>query len=152
MIYAKIPFLPPSVNHVFFQRGRMRILTKEGKKYHVEVQTHLARECQPFLSFFQKNIPYAIIINLNVHAERLLFKGWPEKSDTRYKAFDASNYIKVLEDAVVKACGHDDRQHITVAIRKSTIANTEEEYVELWAFNLTEELSPIDEFVLHHGT
>lgn len=144
MIHAHIPFLPPSINHAYFTRGRMRVLTKEGKSFKTNVQTHLARNHQDFLSFFDRNVPYCVIIRVSFPEEALFFKGWPEKASNRYKALDATNRIKLVEDAICAACKHDDRQHWHVAILKTTADG--EGGTDIWAFNLEEEDSPLEYF------
>lgn len=147
MIYAHIPFLPPSTNHAYFQRGRKRVLTKEGKAFKTNVQTHLARHHQGFLSFFNADTPYCVVIRVQFPRDELYFKGWPEKANNRYKALDATNRVKLVEDAICSACKHDDRQHWQVAVLK-TATEEEQGSLDIWGFNLEQEESPLEYFAL----
>ena len=142
MLYFKLPFLPPSVNHAYFQKGNRRILTAKGRKFKVEVKTYIARQCPEALDFFNQQDPYTVIFNLVF--ESVYTKG--KTAQSRYKKIDVSNRVKLLEDALTDACGHDDSQHQIVAAAKSTAEN-EEPHVEVWAFNQLKEECPIDEWI-----
>jgi len=142
-LHFKLPFLPPSVNHAYFQKGNRRILTAKGKKFKVEVKTHIARNCPHVLDFFNREDPYTIIFSLYFEAVHTVGK----TAKSRYKKIDVSNRVKLLEDALTDACGHDDSQHMIVAACKSTVPAGEEPHVEVWAFNQIEEECPIDEWV-----
>lgn len=146
MIHARLPFFPPSINHAYFQRGKARVLTAAGKKFKVELKAFLAREHQEFLSFFKKDKPYMLIIRLNMDFDKIMFRGWPNKAAQRYKALDASNYVKVLEDALSEACGYDDRQNVAVASIKVPYSAGYESDVELWAISLEDEPDPLYAF------
>jgi len=146
VIRAHLPGLPPSVNHCYFQKGKLRTLTSAGRKYKVEAKSYLAQNHQGFLSFFKKNKPYAVVLRLNVNRSSMLWGGWPKTAENRYKAFDVTNYTKIVEDAIVDACGHDDRQHFYVSVFKQAIPDQSEESVDIWAFDLDSEEGPLSEY------
>jgi Holliday junction resolvase RusA-like endonuclease len=133
MIKLDVPFFPPSVNHAYFTKMArpknnpkgppvpIRVVTKEGKAYTREFKTWLAREHQEVLRFFSEpDGDYSILVVL--YFKELYNAGWPKKAKTRHKKIDGSNYVKVLEDALVDACGHDDSQHVTVTVVKEQAA------------------------------
>lgn len=158
MIQVNVPFFPPSVNNAYFTKMArpkgnskappvpLRIITKEGRAYKREFKTWLARNHQEVLQFFSEpDGEYSILVVL--YFKELYNTGWPKKAKTRHKKIDASNYLKVLEDALVDACGHDDSQHVTVTAVKEQIAEGEEPWFALYAWNMKEEDGPIDEFL-----
>jgi Holliday junction resolvase RusA-like endonuclease len=147
MVYAKLPFIPPSVNHAYFHKGKMRILTSKGKKFKAEVKTYLAKNCQEFLAFFEPNVPYSLLLNFNVAKDDLYFKTWPESAKTRYKTWDASNLIKLMEDAICAACAHDDKQHMIVVASKQVKKQGDPPNTEVWAFNIEREACPVDDWI-----
>lgn len=160
MIRFKAPFFPPSVNNAYFTKiarpknnpsGKSvptRVLSNEGKKFKRTFKTWLAREHPHALEFFSSPTgEYSILVVL--HFKGLYNTGWPKNAKTRHKKLDASNYIKVLEDALVDACGHDDSQHVCVTMMKAEAPQGEEPYFELWAWNSEQEDGPVDAFIFH---
>ena len=157
MIHVEVPYFPPSVNHAYFDQVIMnsrkgkkfivkRTLTAAGRKFKRELKTWLGKNRQDVLSFF--NSPggeYSILIVL--YFEALYNAGWPKKAKARHKKIDASNYIKVLEDALAEAAGHNDSQHVCVSVSKAQVPEGREPYFRLWAWNSEEEDGPIDVFL-----
>lgn len=117
MIELVIPGLPPSTNHAYVTvRGR-RMLSKEGKKFKLETTSYLSRNYPGELQLFQKNTAYGVLFT--IWTPDLENKGWPEKAETRYKRFDGSNRVKLIEDALVDAVGVDDCNFLVGGIRKA---------------------------------
>lgn len=100
---AQVP-MPPSVNHLYATvRGR-RVLTKEGRKYKKlvsEMFEHLGGDTMP--------VWFRLIIELRLP---LYFK------NGKVRKFDASNRVKVLEDAVCEGMGIDDSRVIQLVVTK----------------------------------
>ena len=141
MIYIAIPGTPPTSNKAYFtiraKRGgttsSVRVLTKEGKRYKSEVKDFLARKGQQVLSFFKQQRPYSLMVRFNMHG--LTSKTYKEGGKrNRYKKMDVGNRLKLFEDALVEACGHDDSQHFQVFLWKREIPEDQEPCVELWAW------------------
>lgn len=159
MISVAVPLFPPSVNNAYFTRMArpkgaptgarpvpMRVLTNEGRRFKREFKTWLAKNHPEVLSFFSsKDGEYSICAVL--YFDELYNKSWPKEAKTRHKKIDASNYMKVLEDALVEACGHDDRQHVSVTTIKSQVKPGEEAWFELFAWNAEEEDGPLESFI-----
>lgn len=144
MIYLYLHGLPPSSNNAYFNLPRGgRALTKEGKRYLTETKVTLVRDFREAIMQFEANVPYLVAIRLTVL--QLENATWPQAAKTRYKRFDASNRVKLLEDALKDAGGIDDSQHMTVLINKVAGAN---ELTEIWAWNLEKEQSPFDQLLL----
>lgn len=141
MIYLKVPSLPPSSNHAYANiRGtNKRVLTKVGRAYKVETCAHLAQKYRAELQFFRPDQPYLLVVRfwfLQIHNA-----GWPKKADSRYKRLDASNRLKLLEDALKDAAGVDDSQNLTLVLQKYEGL---EEKTEIWVWNLDDEGTPFD--------
>jgi Holliday junction resolvase RusA-like endonuclease len=143
MIYMELPLIPVSFNHLYMtiRKGpkTLRVLTKEGRKFKKEATAHLARTYPKQLATFKKNRPYALY--LRFHLEDLTNKTWPESADSRYKKFDATNRIKVIEDVLVDVSAVDDSHYMitTVEKRQGTPERT-----EIWVWNLEEEQAPFN--------
>lgn len=152
MIGITLPFFPPSTNHAYFTRGHIRKLSTEGKRFKNEVQNYLLKYHPNVLAFFQPNVEYEVLFILFYEADTLYNKGWPKDSKVpRHKKNDATNRIKLLEDAVVSAAGHDDRQHWSVSVTKSEALVGQDPYVEMWVWH-EDENGPIARFVATRTT
>ena len=145
MIHLKLPLLPPSINELYtdvvFRKGKVlrskRALSEEGRRFKRETLAYLVKNFQPQLQFFKKNVPYVVYYRF-VTLE-LLNKSWPKSAENRYKRFDASNLIKVLEDVIVEAAGVDDSNFLTVVSEKR---KGPQEETHIWVWNIEEEGCP----------
>lgn len=150
MIHLQFPWTPPSVNNLYHDqpvhvggKGKFkkiiikRVLTDEGRRFKNETIAYLVRNFQPQLRFFKKNAPY--VFYYRFVATELQNKTWPKSADNRYKKFDASNLVKVLEDVVVEASGIDDSNYLTVVSEKRKGPKAE---THIWIWNIEEEGCP----------
>lgn len=150
MIHLQLPGLPPSINNLYHDqpvhvggKGRFkktivkRVLTDEGRAFKANTLAHLVKRYQAQLMFFKKNVPYCVYYRFIT--PELLNKTWPKTAENRYKRFDASNLVKVLEDVLVDACGIDDSNFLSVISekRKGPVEET-----HIWVWNLEEEGCP----------
>ncbi len=149
MIKLFFPWLPPSTNHIYSSfplkvNGRTiikRNLNPEGKRFQRETLAYLVKSFQPALMQFKKNKPYGLYYRFITPT--LENKGWPKTTDNRYKKFDASNLLKVLEDVIAEATAVDDSHFMAVMCEKRKGPSEE---THIWAWNLEEETCP-----LHHA-
>lgn len=119
MIHLSLPGLPPSANNAYFNLpGGGRALTTKGKNYLLSTKIALARDCPAALLQIKPDVPYALVVQL--FFEELENEGWGKKKSVkyRYKNADASNRVKLLEDAFKDAAGIDDRQHMRIFLFK----------------------------------
>ena len=146
MIHLSLPGLPPSVNHLYqdqtFRGGggklmTKRVLSEEGRRFKKETLAHLVKNFQPQLRFFKKNVPY--VFYYRFITPDLFNATWPKKAENRYKRFDASNLVKVLEDVIVEAAGVDDSNYLTVVSEKR---KGPKEETHIWIWNIEEEGCP----------
>jgi Holliday junction resolvase RusA-like endonuclease len=125
--------VPPSTNNVYFNLPKGgRVLNAAGKKYKTEISTTIVRQHQAEIRDIQLNHPYGILFVVSMN---ILNAGWPEKAKTRYKKLDASNRVKLLEDAIVEALGIDDSQVIISVVVKRH-AETEVTDVVIWDYEM----------------
>lgn len=131
MIYLRLPGIPPSANHAYFNHPRGgRVLSKEGKKYKKETSAFIIRRFFNDLSGIKKNHPYGIMFVF--HFPNIENKGFKAgTAQTRYKKFDASNRVKLLEDALVTAIDIDDSNFMFIGAMKKA-GNEEETVILLW--------------------
>ncbi len=145
MIYLSIPGLPPSSNNAYSQRGKVRFLTKVGKKYKNETTAYLARTFRKELMLFKRNVGFQLYFRFTTMLQN---KNWkPGGKINRYKKFDGANLTKLLEDVLADVGGYDDSQTMRSIWEKK---QGEEDLTEVWAWNLEDaEGDPFDhEFVL----
>ena len=147
MVKFTLPFFPPTTNHAYFVRhGRMH-LSDKGKAFKLNVTSYLVQNHPKDMRFFKKNMPYLLYL-------RFFFEGgietvgWAKgKCETRYKVFDATNRVKLTEDALKDAFGIDDSQLLGVVTEKCAGGPDIPEHFEAFAWNLEEERSPLDGFL-----
>ncbi len=99
------------------------------------------------LSFFEPNRPYCLVVKLYMLglSNTTFRKG---EAANRYKKVDAGNRLKLLEDALTDACGHDDSQHFRVLVWKEEALTKEDVRTEVWAWCWEEEECPFDNLML----
>lgn len=154
MIHLRIPSLPISVNdayaNVVTKKGNKRItirrMTNEGERYVKETQTYIAQQYPHVLQLFKQDLPYTIIIELTFQKDRVFTSTWPEKAKSRYKSLDASNRIKVFEDALVNATAVDDKHNFFFGSSKYWTEGEQEE-TNVWAWCPELEYDPIHELL-----
>lgn len=142
MIHIGIPGLPITTNHAYThivtgkggKRIVKRVLTKEGRKYKTETTSYIVSNYPSEMLIFKPNTPYGYIIQLVF--PNLLNTTWPEESQTRYKKIDASNRIKLLEDAAAEAFGIDDCNFLSTRADK---AQGGREYTHIWVWDMEKE-------------
>lgn len=150
MIYMRIPSVPPSVNHAYITVRNKRILTKDGQKYKNETKTFIARNYPSQLTIFSKERQYAVLVRVTLLEDAVLCKGFATgKVEGRYKKLDATNRIKLLEDALAEAAGIDDRQNFVFTAVKDW--SKDKEFTDVWVWTRYEEKNPIDDFLTTVG-
>lgn len=141
MIRLSLPYLPPTTNNAYFNMRRGgRQLTSVARAYKIDVSTRLQREYRKEMMFFQKNTPYLLLVRF--YFTGLVHKGYPEKTTTRYKKLDASNRLKLLEDALKDAAGIDDSQFLQCFLEKRV---GDPERTDLLVWDLESGGTPFDE-------
>ena len=124
-LVLEIPGLPPSTNQLYSNfRGR-RVLSAQGKRYKRNVAMRVAKEF-PTAGPFTVEDPFSlkIALHFDIHTRT---KG----AKNRYKKFDISNRVKVLEDAICESFGIDDRQVLHLEVIKCPTEGPERTTVTL---------------------
>lgn len=139
MIKVILPFLPPSSNHAYINNGfGGRTLSAAGKKFKTETKVTIARRYTTALTAMKPNMPALVLARF--YFESLLNKGWPKTAKSRYKKLDATNRVKLLEDALAEVLGVDDS--CTMAFIPVKLQGTPER-VELYIWSLEQEACPV---------
>lgn len=140
MITLELSGVPPSTNKAYFNLPRGgRALSAAGAKYKRETTSTLVRNFPLSLKLFEPNKPYGVLFV--IHLPTVLNKGWPKSAETRYKKLDATNRVKLVEDALVLAAGVDDSQFLFSSVLK---APSEEEKTTIYCWSLDLEIFPSD--------
>lgn len=104
--------LPPSSNKIYF---RGTILTKKAREYAERFSLQVAREYLPAISQLNPEALYGL--HLHFYFETVV--NWTfrdmklpvsKRAKSRYKKFDLTNRIKLLEDCVRDSLAIDDSQ------------------------------------------
>jgi Holliday junction resolvase RusA-like endonuclease len=138
VIYIPLIGLPPSINEAYrdvpFHTPQgiktRRKLSKIGEKYKNETTSFFSREYPIEMTLIKPNVctGWAVVLDM----PQVLNKGWPDKAESRYKAKDASNRVKLLEDCLSAALGFDDAQFFLQLSAK----REGREYTHIWVWNI----------------
>jgi Holliday junction resolvase RusA-like endonuclease len=140
MIHLSVPWLPPSSNNAYFNLPRGgRALSKEGLGFKTKTTSHLVQHFRKELATLRVNEPYLVAVFLTF--DELQNTTWPKTAKSRYKRLDASNRVKLLEDALKDATGVDDSSTFTLLVTKKVGAP---ERTDIFMWNLERENSPFD--------
>ena len=109
MVYGE---LPPTSNKIYF---RGTILTKTAREYAERFSMVISREYLPAINQLDPNALYAV--HLHFYFETVVNATYNDpdtpaskRAKSRYKRFDLTNRIKLLEDCVRDALAIDDSQ------------------------------------------
>ncbi len=107
--------IPPSTNHAYRNGafGR-RVLSNVGVAYKKQI-TSAVTQAVALGPAMSKDRGWMVWITITTS---ILSKGWPKKAKNRYKTLDATNRIKLLEDAIKDGLGLDDSCTLRFIIEK----------------------------------
>ena len=100
-----IPFKTPTINHLYWHRGNMRIMKTEAKDLQQKIWEIVA--LTPKEDFFEKKLKVTIEVHEN----------WLTANGDVYKK-DISNREKFLTDSIFKALGIDDKYIYELSYKK----------------------------------
>ncbi len=105
----KIPFKTPTINHLYWHRGNMKIMTTEAKELREEIREIVIKS----LPFVCSNLNDGLKVVVEIHENWLTKKGAVARKDI-------SNREKFLIDSVFKALDLDDKyifEHISLKVQ-----------------------------------
>lgn len=137
VLTAYLPPGPPSWNDLYRMVCGVIHLTREGKEYKNRVLSALKEQWLFQMKALNKEQEYEFGIIVGLPYDRLYCKGYPGKAADRFRALDASNFIKLIEDSVAKFIGLNDSHNFRVVTGKKPCEEGEGPYVVVW-------LRPID--------
>jgi len=117
MVYGE---LPPSSNRIYF---RGTILTKESRAFAERFSQVISREYLPAINQLDPKALYAVHLHFYFETVVNLTYNDPntpasKRAKSRYKKFDLTNRVKLLEDCVRDAIAIDDSQTFIAAQEK----------------------------------
>lgn len=131
-IELELPYIPPSVNKAYFQRGRIRALSSEGLRFKREATADLSRNfSQELASLDWERSDVGFGVAYVFCAPTYVNKGYGTTTRTKYKKWDATNRVKLLEDVLVTVSGADDSRFLTTLIHKA-FAESESTVIVIW--------------------
>ena len=109
MIEIKIPFKTPTINHLYWHKGNMKIMKTEAKKLRQEI-IQICKEVPTgrLGRFEQENAGLKVIVEI--------YENWKCK-DGSVKKKDVSNREKFLIDSIFEGLDIDDKfifEHTTI--------------------------------------
>ena len=146
MISLYLPMLPPSLNKAYENIPRRKVgkkftgggrrLTDEGKKFKADVAQFVVKYLAAETKQLKPNAAIGLYVAFGF--PDMFNRGYPEKTKARYKKLDASNRVKILEDALTECINFDDSQIVFSVITKYP---SKEEETRLWIWNEDEEVT-----------
>lgn len=131
MIHLVIPGIPPSSNHAYFSKGNVRVLTKDGLSFKNECKQLLSTKYNKEMGFFKPNKGYDFVYIFK--CPDIFNASYKENGKiSKYKKFDVSNRVKLIEDCFQEIGGYDDSQNETVVAHKIH-SSTYETLVWVWS-------------------
>ena len=100
-----IPFRTPTVNHLYWHRGNMKIMTTEAKKVRDKIDK-IVKRCD-YIHLRNKRL----IVNIDI------CENWLTQ-DKQIKKKDVANREKFLVDSIFKAMDIDDKYIFEQTFRK----------------------------------
>lgn len=107
-----IPFKTPTINHLYYHRGNIKVLTTEARRLREKIESLV----EPDNSLKEKKL----------QIELKIFENWHNKKDGAVKKKDISNREKFLVDSIFKALELDDKYIFKHTMIKE---QSEKEYV-----------------------
>ena len=125
-----LPFLPPTVNHAYVNKKTGgRFLSKEGRRFKESAAALFRAKYGAALRGLDANAPYGLAVRFGFpYVEN---ETWPKRAARRYKKWDLSNRVKLLEDALCSACELDDSQFLDVVLEKR-VSDSPETTIWIW--------------------
>ena len=94
----KLPFKTPTINHLYWHKGNMKIMKTEAKKLREDISKIVVSR----LPFVCSNLNSGLKVTVEIHENWLTKKGEVKKKDV-------ANREKFLIDSVFGALGIDDK-------------------------------------------
>jgi len=113
-----IPFKTPTINHLYWHRGNMKIMTKEAK----EVKEHITK----LVDLIHNDLPTEKKLKVTVEVR----ENWLTKKG-EVKRKDVANREKFIIDCVFDALGIDDKFIYELILRKVQSEDVESAIIKI---------------------
>ena len=111
IVQFEIPGHPPTTNHLFINRGRLRVNSPEYRRYEAEVAGIVLQHVDFDAFRSMAEMQYELTIELQAES-------WLTKNG-RVKKPDTPNLIKAVEDSLTKPMGIPDQFNVRTLVYKS---------------------------------
>lgn len=122
-----LPFIPPSVNDLYFNNRKTggRTLTKAGQIFKTRVKEHLATNYLDQLQKLNPNSMYGLEICFFLDRDEVFTKSYLDNPDTQspFKKRDLGNMEKILVDCIREVSMQDDCQVFSENLKKKASPN-----------------------------
>jgi len=118
-----IPFKTPTINHLYWHRGNIKIMKKEAKELRVKITEIIDNKVY---QYERDNLR-----DKKLNAEIEIYENWYNQDGT-IKKKDIQNREKFLMDSIFKALGLDDKQIFKCRFIKMQSENEEKAVIRIW--------------------
>lgn len=120
-----IPFKTPTINHLYWHRGNIKIMKSEAKLLREKIISEIQIQCEENNYRPQDLLDKKLVLTVEI------YENWfTKKNDIKRK--DLSNREKFLCDCLFEALGLDDKLIWEHTMRKKQEINPDKEKVLVW--------------------
>lgn len=130
VIQLYLPYLSPSINHMYLNVSHGRIKKPSVSKYLNEIKQYLATTYATTLPKINPNAFYTLKIAFILKYENFYTKTYP-KADSPLQRDDIDNRVKSIKDIICEFVGIQDDTQILKEIVSKRAAEKEGMYIEL---------------------
>ena len=126
--------LPPSLNKLYFRKGRRVILTSEGRSWKRKfISERGGCSVKDLLDFSSEQGPwdtYKMTLNFFITEDRLYNSGYGKDKRVKspFKKMDLTNLVKLIEDSMAELLGICDRSTFDAKLTKR-VSDRDHSYV-----------------------
>jgi len=119
-VFITIPFIPPSVNDLYYTRGGKRGMTTEGKVFKRKVSDYIVTNYLHEIQKLNSKALFTISLTFYLPPYDLFTKGYgiDETTKSPFKKRDVGNMEKIIIDCVKDLIIEDDCQFFQETLRK----------------------------------
>ena len=117
-----IPFKTPTINHLYWHRGNIKIITKEARKLKADIKDIISKI--PFPQY--PEVPLKVSVDI--------YENWFCKNGD-IKKKDIANREKFLIDSIFEAIGMDDKLIFENSFRKINSETEEKAIITIEVLN-----------------
>lgn len=132
-VVMTVPFIPPSINDLYYTRNNRRGLTTEGKVFKRKVTDYIVTNYLHDIQRLNPKSMFSIMLQFHLPPYDLFTKHYGEDKDTLspFKRKDVGNMEKLIIDCIKDLIMDDDCQFFQETLRKIP---SDERKIEIWIY------------------